>query len=222
MPALARIAQWCTAPRVVLLAAAAVVSMLALILAAEIPMASALQTAVALEKAGMPAPPFPQCTTAGLAKRENPLRPFDGRACGYTAPQALQILCAMEADGGAGKAAYLKRHFPLDMLFALLYGPALAAIYLYLLHAYGWHKSPLRYLALVPLVGGFLDLAENLVVRTLVQAGPPPDAARVGIASMLTVAKYAAVNVSFLVTFAFLLWYLITGSLRPSSAGTDA
>jgi hypothetical protein len=222
MPRLARIAVWCTAPRVVLLAAAAVVSMLTLILAAEIPMASALQVAVALEKAGKPAPPFPQCATAGLAERSSPLTSFDGRDCGYTVPEALQILCAMEADGGAGKDAYLNRHFPLDVLFPLLYGPAIAALYLYLLHAYGWHKSLLRYLTLLPLLGGLLDLAENLVVRTLVAAGPPPDPARVEIASMITVAKYALVNFSFLVTFAFLLWFLIRGSLRPSSAQNGA
>jgi len=218
MPTIAQIAEWCSAPRVVLLAVAAVAGMVALILAAELPMYSALQAAVALEKAGKPAASVPQCASAGLAGRTSPLTSFDGRQGGYTADEALQILCAMEADGGAGKAAYLDFHFPMDMVFALIYGPAIAALYLYLLRAYGWHRSPLRYLALLPLLGCMLDIAENLIVRTIVFAGPPPDAARVDIASMITVAKYALVNVSFVVTFAFLLWYLIRGALRPAPA----
>jgi hypothetical protein len=147
---------------------------------------------------------------ADLSGQRQPLRSFDGRKEGYGAKDALAILCAMEMNKGAGKRAYLQRHFPLDMVFPLFYGPATAALFLFLLRSQGWHARALKYLALAPLVAAALDLCENMTVRSLVVAGPPVHADWVRFASTLTMFKYALVNASLAVTLALLIWYLVT------------
>jgi len=192
--------------------------MLVLILHAGLPMLTALDVAVALQKAD-PGRPLPHgCNSAMLTSAEQPLGSFDGRTWGYGYAQAQTILCAMEANGGEGKRMYLDRHFPLDIVFPLLYGPALAMLFLYLVGYYGWRGRALRYFALVPIAAALFDLAENTAVRLLVLAGPPPDAGLVTIASTLTVIKSALGWLSLIVTLGLLLWYLVTRSLSRDPA----
>lgn len=208
-----QLAEACTGPRVSLLAVLALASLVALLQFADDPLSSALQAAVAAQKApGAPALSGP-CAAAGLNDQAGPLRSFDGRQGGYTSAEALTVLCAMDADGGGGRNAYLDRHFPLDMLFAPLYGAALAALLLFLLRRYSLHTGYARFLVILPIAGALLDIAENLVVRRLVAAPLPPDARLVELASGLTVVKYALVNASVVGIFLFLLWYLVTESL---------
>jgi hypothetical protein len=52
------------------------------------------------------------------------------------------------------------------------------------------------------------DLCENLAVRSMVLAGPPPDADLVRRASILTVIKGALFVASLIGTLGLLLWYL--------------
>jgi len=76
----------------------------------------------------------------------------------------------------------------------------------------------LTYLALAPVAAAALDIAENLTVRSLVLAGPPPDAKLVGIASVLTTSKHVLISSSLVVTLGLLLWYLAMGSISRNAA----
>ena len=214
---LERISAACTGPRVALLALLAIVNMLVLILHAELPMVGAMQVAVALQKAD-PTRPLPQhCDAANMVGSPDSIAAFDGRKSGYRVVEVQAILCAMEANGGQGKQFYLERHFPIDMVFPLLYGPAMAALYLFLLRQYTWPPRALMYLALVPLVAAALDIAENLSVRSLVVGGLPASERLVTLSSALTVAKYALVQSSAIVTLVFLSCYLLAQSVQRTS-----
>jgi hypothetical protein len=100
------------------------------------------------------------------------------------------------------------------MVYPVLYGPALAGLYLFLLGNFGAGSHRLKYLALVPIAAAVLDLVENLVVRSLVVAGPPPDETAVTVAAVLTVSKGVLLVSSAVVTLALLLWYLVRESFR--------
>jgi hypothetical protein len=202
-----------TGPRAALLAMLATLSMLALFLRAEFQLVSALQVAVALQKADPARPLPPGCDSAALVGAKLPLESFDGRMSGYGYSEAQTILCAMEANGGEGKRKYLDGHFPFDIAFPLFYGPAIASLWLYLLAFYGWNARLLKCAALVPIAASLFDLAENITVRSLVVAGPPPEERLVAIASALTATKCALLSLSTAVTLSWLLWHLVSRSL---------
>jgi hypothetical protein len=206
---------WCTAQRVALLVFCAVFSLLLLLMKAELPLASALDAAVAVSgmRPGATPPPCDAANFAGYSLAE-PLISFDGRSAGYGPEVALTILCAMTVNGGVGTQAYLNLHFPLDMVFPFFYGSALAVLWLFLLKQFGWPASVLKYLALVPIVAAVLDLAENLSVRMLVVGGPPGDSQLIQFASVLTTAKWCLAASSAVAILGFLFVYLIYGSLR--------
>jgi hypothetical protein len=205
---------------VALLAVLATLYTLFFILYAETPLGAAMQVAVELQKASPKQAPRGSCAAAlkgADARVDKPLLSFDGRWSGYGKAEATTILCAMnakwgDARQGIGKEVYLTRHFPYDMVFPLLYGPALAGLYLYLLTGLGARARWPKYLALVPIAGAALDIAENLVVRTLVLAGLPPDETLVRIASALTVSKCVLFAASVTGTLGLLLWALVRQS----------
>jgi hypothetical protein len=212
-----RLADLCTGPRVALLGVLAASYTVFLILYAETPMQTALQVAVELQKAKPKQAASDKCGAA-LRRAEGPLQSFDNRWRGYSKDEAATILCAMEGNGKAGKSLYLGWHFPYDMAFPFLYGPALAGLYLLLLASFARPAGWLRYFALVPILAAALDLAENLVVRSLVVAGPPPAPNTVQIASALTMGKCALVVASIVVVLSLLLWHLLLQSVarRPA------
>ncbi len=203
-----RRANWRTASRVTLVGLVAIIAMLVLILHAETELAAAFEKAIAVHKVDNPPAAPAGCDAKKLRALKSRPQSFDGRALGYTTATGRTILCLMWAAGGDGKAAYLDRHFPLDMVFPVLYGPAFAMLWLYLLITIAKRHTAWRFGALVPLAGAALDIAENITVRGLVLAGPQGDLAMVETASLLTVTKYALVSVSALATIPWLFYHL--------------
>jgi hypothetical protein len=195
--------------------------MVLLLTRAELPMVSAMTVGIALQKASPDRHILHKCDPAVLAGEDEPLRNFDARVLGYGPADARTILCAMEANGSEGKRLYLERHFPLDVLFAALYGPAVAALYLWLMRANGRKAGPLCYFALVPLAGAALDIAENIAVRAIVVGGFPLDTTAVALASGLTVGKYVLIGSGMAVTTVLLLRYLITRSFGPGAGSLE-
>jgi hypothetical protein len=132
------------------------------------------------------------------------LASFDGRRCGYD-PTTANLILAGFAKNGAD--AYLNWHFPLDMIFPFIYGPAVAVTWLFLAARLGLQSVSARALALAPIIAAGLDLSENLLIRSLVVAGPPADGGMVQIASMLTQGKYYALTIGVVPTLALLAIY---------------
>jgi hypothetical protein len=129
------------------------------------------------------------------------LASFDGRRCGYDLTTANLILAGFAKNRAD---AYLSWHFPLDMVFPFIYGPAVAVTWLFLAARLGLQSVSARVLALAPIIAAGLDLTENLLIRSLVVAGPPADGSMVEIASMLTQAKYYALTIGLVPTLALL------------------
>ena len=211
---LQRLAYWCTAPRVTLFAILAVGTMLVLFLEAEMPLSNALQVAVALHR-------IEDCagtTPKGLSASSPPyLRSFDERVDGYSDVDVVKtILCGMQSDNNRGKDIYVTRHFPIDVFFAVTYSIAFAAIWLFLLQAYQLTDSALRYVAVIPLLAGVFDIAEDLGVLALVERGLSPYPSVVSAASWFTVIKFYLFVSSALIIFSFLLWFLVSGALKKS------
>jgi hypothetical protein len=175
-------------------------------------MVSALRVAAALQDSEIDRRLTANCRPATVTRGGPMLTALDGRNAGYNYDEVETVLCAMEANKGLGRRMYLERHFPVDMIFPLLYGPTIAATFLFVIEQFGWHSKKLKMAALVPLAGALFDIAENLFVRALIVAGPPPNAEWAAIASALTVSKYALVLPSIAVALGLLVWYLATES----------
>lgn len=218
-PFLARLAGSFTGARASLLALLAVVSMTLLFTEGEMPLVAALQVAVALQRDGAPSRSPDVCTSAVLNRAPLPFNSFDGRPAGYSEAEALQILCAMRVSNEAARRAYLDRHFPFDMAFAVSYALAFSGLLLFLLRAYGLERSAVRFVAIVPLLAGLLDAAENLAVRGLVVGELPPNPILVRIASSVTVLKFGFVCLTVTTVFVGLLWYLLQNSIHTAVSG---
>jgi hypothetical protein len=208
-----------TAPRVALLAFLAVFAMFILILHAECPLQAALQRVVVLQQARQDAKLSPVCQGVDFRgySLDRPMNSFDGRPDGYDRDEAGRILCAMHADSRAAGDIYLWRHFPLDMIYAGFFGLTFAALWLFLVGAFGWQRSGLQYLALLPILGGLLDWTENLSVLFLVWHGPPGNETIISFASIITQAKWWVDRVSAIAVLGLLAAYLVRHSLRGRS-----
>jgi len=111
--------------------------------------------------------------------------PFDLRPLGYGADEARALLSALTSEG---TALYLGAIRINDTIFPLLFTLTLCLP----LAGWGW-------LWFLPaLAYGLLDLAENMVVATLLRTGPSVTDGVIALASGLTMAKFLAVALALL------------------------
>lgn len=198
-----RLVAFCTAPRAALACYLAVLATFIIVTQAEIPLGGALDAAVAVAK--YEADP---CAKTLVALNGAPLGSFEGRWFGYSVEDGRRVLCVMRLNDGAAAQAYLGRHFPIDMVYPTIYGPALAVIWAYLLGAYGLRRWGWRWLTAAPLIAAAFDVAETLSVRALVLAGPEATAGAIESASTLTQLKYGFTALIFLPALALLTLHL--------------
>lgn len=223
-----RIEAFCTGPgalnRVFILWLIALAWTVLLQCAGVMPLKEALSEALAGLRSGAMAAPE-GCDAAALAAQAEPGAFFDARLREYGVEEARGLLCLASAGEGLGRAVYLDRVFPLDMVYPLLYGPAVAALVLFSLsrafpdwrHRLG--MRPLRRLVTVwPLFGSVADLFENFMVRALLRAGPAQiDPGLVENASALTNLKWAILLGSLALAAALLVSWAARSALRPRS-----
>lgn len=202
-----RVIAFCSGPRAALAGYLAALATFAIVFAAEIPLLRALEAAVVSLEASPMTPPA--CAAGGLAPEGASLESFDGRWGGYSAEEGRRILCAMGVREGAAGQIYLTRHFPLDMVYPAIYGPALAVIWGYLLGAYGLRRPVWRWLGVAPLLAAGVDYAENLSVRALVLAGPDVSGDAIEAASTLTRLKYGFLAVVLVPALVLLTLHLV-------------
>lgn len=111
------------------------------------------------------------------------LLPFDLRVLGYGIEDARQFLTALTPEG---RDIYLGSVRVNDTVFPILFTLTLCLP----IRQWFWLWT------LPALAYGLLDLAENLVVATLLRTGPEVGSGPVALASALTQAKFAAVVVA--------------------------
>ena len=142
--------------------------------------------------------PLPRtCKSDSLAPLSGDLRSFDPRWQGYSYAEAKALLCAMHANDKLAATQYLGNRFYWDMVFPITYGPCLAIVLLFLVGraqlSSWWAFGAFA----LPLSGAAFDVAENFMVRGLIETGPTATMADVELASYLTVIKYALVFPAF-------------------------
>ncbi len=131
-----------------------------------------------------------------LVSEANGLWPFDARIFGYSVEQARIYISTISNEG---LAFYLTTQSMLDFSFPALYALSLILTF--------YHLAPkLPVLYLLPLAAALFDYYENATV-TRILLSAEPEAALVGLASLLTQLKYAAIALSLLA----ILWLWLKG-----------
>ncbi|SHI81545.1 hypothetical protein [Wenxinia saemankumensis] len=129
-------------------------------------------------------------TVTGLMPDAGGLRPFDLRPLGYDLATATAYLQALSEEG---RATFRTTLATWDTAFPVALTAFLALLCLRRGGRLGWLG------ALVALVYGGVDLAENAAVLRLVEGPVPPDPLTVTGASVLTMAKFAALLLACLI-----------------------
>lgn len=101
--------------------------------------------------------------------------------------------------GEEGRKLYLFRQIPADMIYPALFGISYCVLLLYLLKKLNKLNSPLIYLGLLPLIGGFFDYLENLGIIIMLSNFPDISENLVSLISDFTITKSVATTVYFIV-----------------------
>jgi len=145
--------------------------------------------------------PHLQALAGGMA-------PFDMLPTGYDMPYAMRFL---DAIGAEGRAYYLGRQIPLDLVYPGLFAVSWALLWLWLLAKAGRTPAVLRNVGWLPVLAGIADYAENGLVATMLTRFPDLPAGLVKTASAMTMVKSAATAL-FFVCLAILL--IVVGALK--------
>jgi hypothetical protein len=118
------------------------------------------------------------------------LASLDVRTDGY---DYAEVVAAMEGYGEAGRRIYAWVSPTLDTLFPLAY----VSLYAGVLYRFA-PNDRLRALAYVPVIGGFVDLAENMQITAMLVQYPDISIAQVDWANRFTLTKFIFTRLSLL------------------------
>ncbi len=109
---------------------------------------------------------------------------------GYTPDGARDVLAAL---GESGRRLYAATQLTLDVAFPLVYTALFAALIV------RWHdREPARRLLAVPLLGGLMDLLENVTAATLAWTYNGASSPLAWVTSAAGIVKYACFVISLL------------------------
>lgn len=121
-------------------------------------------------------------------RSEMPLRTvtlFDVTWRGYDASYANRVF---EELGPSGRNTYMRWHFPLDMVFPLLYGATLYCLLAWATTSLGTGPALRKVIVALPIIAAATDWLENILVFSMI-APQPPRASLAPIASIFTQIK---------------------------------
>ncbi len=124
---------------------------------------------------------------------------FDVTFWGYDGAYAKQVIGEL---GDEGRRIYLNWHFPLDMVFPLLYGATLYSLLAWTAPLNGLSSRAGRLIAALPILTAISDWAENILVFSTI-APEPPRTTLAPIASVFTQVKCLALVVSIVLSVGF-------------------
>ena len=101
--------------------------------------------------------------------------------------------------GEEGRALYLYRQIPADMIYPGLFGISYCILLLFFLKKLNKLNSPFIYLGVLPLIGGLFDYLENLGIIILLSNYPDISEDLVYLMSDFTITKSIATTVYFIV-----------------------
>jgi len=120
---------------------------------------------------------------------------FDLSPGGYSYDQALILLSAL---GATGRDVYLKVQLPLDFIYPALFALTYSLLIVWALQRYPYLSRKVRWLALLPILAGLFDYAENVGIIMMLTRFPELPEGLVRAASFFTVVKSACTTVYFI------------------------
>lgn len=103
-----------------------------------------------------------------------------------------------ETYGEAGRVAFVRWHFTVDLAFPLIYTAFLVLSLSWLVGKRFVQSSPCRLLNLLPLLGGILDLLENTFISIVMAKYPASMSLLARMAPVMTLAKWVSIYASVL------------------------
>ena len=143
------------------------------------------------------------------------MKPFDLLPGGYDADYANGFL---EAIGSEGRAFYLTRQIPLDLIFPGLFAIAFTSVWLWLITKATPVSGILKAGAIAPIFAGLADYVENGFIVAMLIKFPGLSEALVGAASLFTITKSVATALYF-VALACLIILTAIGKFQSASTG---
>lgn len=101
--------------------------------------------------------------------------------------------------GEEGRALYLYRQIPADMIYPALFAISYCILLLYFLKKLDKLNSALVYLSVLPLIGGLFDYFENIGIIFMLRRFPDLSENLVSVTNVFTVIKSLATTVYFIV-----------------------
>lgn len=135
---------------------------------------------------------------------------------GYDAAHVARLF---EHLGSEGRAYYLYRQLPLDMLYPALFAATYALLLRALLRRLRWQGALWRVVPWLPVAGGVMDYAENAVLIRQLLVYPEVSAAWVAAGSLASRIKSVAVVLSLL-SVLLLLGVMVANRFRNKDSAS--
>lgn len=110
--------------------------------------------------------------------------------------------------GEEGRAVYLYRQIPADMIYPGLFGISYCILLLFFLKKLNKLNSPLIYLSVLPLMGGLFDYFENIGIIFMLRSFPDLSGNLVSVTNVFTIIKSLTTTVYFIVLLVILVVWI--------------
>lgn len=126
----------------------------------------------------------------------NGLKLLDMMPMGYDPDYIKQLL---ETLGEQGRAIYLYRQIPVDLIYPFFFGISNCLILAYFLNKLNQLESTLYYLCFLPIIAGLADYMENLGIINLLNSFPNLAESTMFLTKLFTIVKSMTTTIFFVV-----------------------
>lgn len=134
-------------------------------------------------------------TIPDVMDHANGLKLFDMMPTGYDFDYATKLLNTL---GEKGRNAYLNNQIPLDMVYPILFIIAYSLLLAFVLKKLGKFNKPMKYLCLLPVIGGVADYAENVGIISLLKSYPAISVSSVRVTNYFSLLKSVSTSLFFI------------------------
>lgn len=134
---------------------------------------------------------------------------------GYDQAYVKELFAALGAEG---RAAYLTRQIPVDMVYPFLFGLSYSLVLAYFLKKLNRLRAPYVLLCLLPVVAGVADYFENLGISVMLKNYPAVTGFAVDMTNFFSLLKSGTTTIFFLVLILLLCWFAFK-ALRNKRSG---
>jgi hypothetical protein len=125
----------------------------------------------------------------------NGMKLLDMMPLGYSEDYIQTLFSTL---GKNGRAVYLFRQLPVDMIYPFFFGIGYALLIAYFLKKLNKLYSPYIYLSLLPLIAGFFDYLENFGIIAMLNNYPDLSKISMSTTSIFTIIKSMTTSIYFI------------------------